>query len=66
MIKRVELICPYCKNEFSIWLDLEQAIKRNYVELVYCDVDDTPGCGKPFVIAPEVQIALDVYEFTRE
>jgi DNA-directed RNA polymerase subunit RPC12/RpoP len=46
--------CPYCSNEFKMGMRL----KPRSPFVTYCDVDDTPGCGKMFVVVPEVVVTL--------
>lgn len=36
--------CPYCQNEFYFPADIAT------YETVFCDTDDSPGCGKLFVL----------------
>ena len=59
--RRIKLTCPYCKNEFTQYLDLDECVKHDHVELIYCDQDDSPGCGKQFAIAPEIEIRISVF-----
>ena len=65
-IVRREIVCPYCKNEFSIWFDLEQCIKPDYTELVYCDQEETNGCGNKFIVKPEIELILNLFVAPQE
>ena len=51
-----KLTCPYCGNVFDNEIELSKYSQR---EVVYCDVDDSPGCDRMFVIeyVPKIQVS---------
>lgn len=56
--KQIQLTCPYCRTKFWRYVPL-RAYYTPYV--VFCECEDQPGCGEPFVIKPEVSITVIAY-----
>jgi len=48
-----DLTCPYCDNKFKAYVGAGS-------QVVACDVDDSPGCGKEFVVRMPLSVMIDV------
>lgn len=57
----VHVRCPYCGNEFRQMADTSKGM-----EVAYCDVDDTPGCGKAFVFKVPAVVPVTIESFSIE
>lgn len=57
-----QIKCPYCGNINKV--QVEPYGHGSKHDLVTCDVDDSPGCDKKFVITWETTV--DVYAFKIE
>ena len=60
-VKHAKLTCPYCANNFDHLFELEQFAADDHIEFVYCDNEETNGCGKRFVIVPTVEVNVKTF-----
>jgi hypothetical protein len=49
----LHLTCPHCDNKF-------RALVAGGAQVVKCVLDDTPGCGKEFVVRLPLSVMIDV------
>jgi transcription elongation factor Elf1 len=54
------VICPHCGNVNRLTTS-----KTDYTQIVECDIEDSPGCGKYFVVKARIEVIItDVYTLT--
>jgi hypothetical protein len=53
----LEITCPYCGNKFRQRFEVELHPYRQDVTTL-CDIDETPGCDKYFVVSLQLKINL--------
>jgi predicted DCC family thiol-disulfide oxidoreductase YuxK len=49
MYTKFDVECPYCGNQFNQVFSKDEL---GTYQAIYCDIEDTPGCGKLFVVRP--------------
>lgn len=56
----IHIICPYCGNKNTAKVDQFRG-KR----LMYCDIDNTPGCGKEFLAEWRFKQDITIYKLEK-
>jgi hypothetical protein len=59
--QKVKVKCPYCGNEFELLVNFGAGMA-----IAYCDVDETPGCGKAFAYLTPYVVPVTIQSFCIE
>jgi len=60
----VKVRCPYCGQENDIWMTLNSTIVLP--DIVTCNEDDIPGCGREFVVRTKVNVDVKTFKIEGE